>query len=136
MAKHPKSAPCPCGLGEFSLCCGRFISHSALPDTPEQLMRSRYSAFVLKDENYLRYTWHPDYCPSSPLFDNAAPIKWLRLSIVRSALTDATHGLVEFIAHYKEQGRAATLHEISRFTQIPTTDGVLHWVYVDGNIQN
>lgn len=128
--------PCPCGLGEFSQCCGRFISHSALPDTPEQLMRSRYSAFVLKDSDYLRYTWHPDHFPASILFDDKESIKWLRLAIITSQLTDATHGIVEFIAHYKIQGRAAKLHEISRFTQIPTSDGTLHWVYVDGDIQN
>lgn len=136
MGKHHKTVPCPCGLGEFDQCCGPFISHQALPETPEQLMRSRYTAFVLKDADYLQYTWHPDYFPATPLFDHNESIKWLRLVVIKSQITDATHGIVEFSAHYKIQGRAEKLHEISRFTQIPAADGQLHWVYVSGDIQD
>ena len=40
---------------------------------------------------------------------------------------DATHATVEFVARYKLNGRAFTLHETSRFEKI---DG--RWVYVDG----
>lgn len=137
MAKKNKSALCPCGQGEFDQCCGRYLSGQAFPDMPEALMRSRYTAFVLKDEPYLRLTWHPDHVPSTPLFDGSDTTKWLRLSVIQSQMTDDMHGQVEFIAYYKIQGRAYQLHEISRFTQIPLTNTPhLHWVYVDGDIQD
>lgn len=137
MVKQEKRQPCPCGFDDYDHCCGRFIRHQSLPDTPEQLMRSRYTAFVLQDEDYLRYTWHPDHCPATPLFDDNTTTKWLRLSILDTQMYDSHHGQVTFKAFYKVQGRALSLHEISRFTQIPDPElGQLHWVYVDGDIQN
>ena len=41
-----KQKACPCGSGQaFKECCQRFHD-GELPDTPEKLMRSRYSAYV------------------------------------------------------------------------------------------
>jgi len=41
---------CPCHSGEvFGACCGRFLGGAADAPTAEQLMRSRYSAFVVGD---------------------------------------------------------------------------------------
>jgi SEC-C motif-containing protein len=51
---------CPCRLGQlssgqtFDRCCGQFISHRALPENATQLMRSRYSAYTLGDQDYLQ----------------------------------------------------------------------------------
>ena len=39
----------------------------------------------------------------------------------------ADAGVVEFVAHHKVNGRAATLHEVSRFVR----EGGA-WLYVDG----
>lgn len=51
---------CPCDSGKlYADCCTPSIE-GALPATPEQLMRSRYSAYVLHDVNYLIATWHPE----------------------------------------------------------------------------
>ena len=48
------SFQCSCGLAiPFKDCCGKFIYGSALPTTPEELMRSRYSAYVMKNAKYI-----------------------------------------------------------------------------------
>jgi len=41
---------CPCGSQKtYESCCGNFHSGLALPETAEELMRSRYSAYVKQD---------------------------------------------------------------------------------------
>ena len=45
-------SPTDCEGQTFDRCCGRFISHRALPENATQLMRSRYTAFALADREY------------------------------------------------------------------------------------
>jgi len=116
---------CPCGEGDYAQCCGRYHAGEIAP-TAEALMRSRYSAYVLKLENYLRATWHSSTCPASlELAVDSA--KWLGLQVKSQRVQSENHGTVEFIARYKIAGRAHRLHEISRFEKV---DG--RWFYVDG----
>lgn len=92
-------------------------------------MRSRYSAFVLANEEYLLATWHPTKRPNSITFDTNQ--KWLGLKIVEATSTGATTAEVEFIARYRiGGGSAARLHERSRF--VKEAD---RWWYVDGDIR-
>ena len=93
-------------------------------------MRSRYSAYVKENESYLKNTWHPDTRPETIEFESA--IKWTRLRIknTNKGSTKDEQGTVEFIATYKNNGRAFQLHEVSRFVRINGD-----WVYLDGNIQ-
>jgi SEC-C motif-containing protein len=98
--------------------------------TAEALMRSRYSAYVLRNEPYLLATWHVSTRPESlELADDAT--KWIGLEIKRSEAGGPgdERGLVEFVARYKVGGRAFRLHETSRFVR---EDG--RWYYVDGDI--
>jgi len=94
-------------------------------------MRSRYTAFVLHDEAYLRFSWHPDTCPKTIHIDTAT--QWLNLSIksTEHGLLDDARGRVEFVARYKNNGRAVRLHENSRFIK---QDG--RWLYFDGKTDN
>lgn len=120
-----RSAPCPCGEADYSTCCGRYHGGTPAPDAAA-LMRSRYSAYVLKLENYLLDTWHPSTRPAT--LDLAADnTKWLELEVKRSTAEPADNATVEFVARYKTGGRAHRLHEISRFVR---EDG--RWYYVDG----
>jgi SEC-C motif-containing protein len=119
--------PCPCGGESLDVCCGPFISGNAVPETPEQLMRSRYSAYVLGDEAYLRTTWDPATCPPEPLVE--PNISWIGLE-VRSAQHEGDEGIVEFVARAKVGGRARRLHETSRFVR---REG--RWLYVDGDFK-
>ena len=123
-------AACPCGSGRpLAACCGRFHAGEAAPDA-ESLMRSRYSAYVLGREDYLRATWHPATCPAALGLDTVPRPQWLGLAVKAHTPLDATHATVEFVARYKLNGRAFRLHETSRFERV---DG--RWLYVDGDIR-
>ncbi len=92
-------------------------------------MRSRYSAFVMRNEPYLLATWHGTQRPKSIEFDPNQ--KWLGLKIVDSRGTGADTAEVEFIARFRiGGGSAARLHERSRFVR----EGG-RWFYVDGDIR-
>ncbi len=93
-------------------------------------MRSRYTAYVLQDERYLRQSWYISTRPSSGLLSDNDAIKWLSLDVM-SHHEDGTDGTVEFVARFKVQGRAQKLHEVSRFIR---EDG--RWFYLDGSFPN
>lgn len=92
-------------------------------------MRSRYTAYTLKREDYLLATWHPDTRPAKLELTGQPAQQWLRLTVKRHEQTAADQAIVEFVARYKINGRAHRLHEISRFVR---KDG--EWLYVDGDI--
>ncbi|MGA9520218.1 MAG: YchJ family metal-binding protein [Myxococcaceae bacterium] len=53
---------CPCSSGRrYSECCAPFHKGLKEAPTPSELMRSRYSAFALKQVDYLWRTLHPDH---------------------------------------------------------------------------
>ena len=73
---------CPCGSEKsYSQCCEPFLSDMAQPDTAESLMRSRYTAYTLKDSAYLYKTWHALTQPKSINLDDDQ-MQWDRLEIV------------------------------------------------------
>jgi SEC-C motif domain protein len=118
---------CPCGKGLYETCCGRFHEGLALASNAEELMRSRYSAFVLKNESYLLSTWHPSTRPQEPLF-NEDPTQWMGLTVKHfNEASDQLSATVEFMAIYKINGKAHRLHEISDFVYEDKL-----WLYVDG----
>ncbi len=126
--------PCPCGNGAYAACCGRFHRGEAMPATAEALMRSRYSAYVLGDESWLRQTWHASTCPEDLGVDRGT--RWLGLSVKLHAQQDATHATVAFVARYKVGGRAHRLEELSRFVFEPREPGTpARWLYVDGDLK-
>lgn len=90
-------------------------------------MRSRYSAYVLGLGDYLRDTWHPSTRPDEPLGFEPAQ-RWLGLEVRRHVQADTDHAVVEFVARSKQGGRAARLHESSRFVR----EGG-RWFYLDGD---
>ena len=48
------SRPCPCTSKKpYDRCCGPFHGGTAAPETAEQLMRSRFSAYALGKVDYL-----------------------------------------------------------------------------------
>ena len=125
----PQVEHCPCGSGvALAACCGRYHAGEAAPDA-ERLMRSRYSAYVLGLEDYLVATWHPDTRPPTLGLDATPRTQWLGLAVKSHAEQDAAHASVEFVARYKQNGRAFRLHETSRFVRI---DG--RWFYRDGEL--
>ena len=125
------ASSCPCGRGRpYTACCGRWHggpAHLQAP-TAEELMRSRYTAYVQDRIDYLLATWHPSARPAS-IEPNPPGLRWLGLDVKRHEVVDADHAFVEFVARSKLGGRAHRLHERSRFVR---EDG--RWYYVDGDV--
>lgn len=92
-------------------------------------MRSRYTAYVLGLEDYLRVTWHASTRPTALNLGTQPVAKWLGLDVKSRQAADAedTAASVEFVARYRVGGRAVRLHEVSRFV---CEAG--RWYYVDG----
>lgn len=124
--------PCPCQSSQpYGECCGVWhhgIDEGVHAPTPEALMRSRYSAYVLGLLDYLLKTWHPAMAPGDlELF----PTKWLGLEVISAASTGDA-GVVEFVARCKVNGKAERMHETSRFVRVHDALGE-RWVYIDGD---
>jgi SEC-C motif-containing protein len=97
-----------------------------LPENAEQLMRSRYSAYVLHDRDYLVQTWHSDHRPQDLILDDG--IRWIGLEVIgfRQQEDQAT---VEFEARLLVAGRVDAVHENSRFVK---QQG--RWLYTSGDL--
>ncbi len=123
------SQPCPCGSTIlFPTCCGVVIQDHGKAVTAEQLMRSRYSAFVIKDSKHILASWYITNRPKSLNFDDH-PVVWLELEIhntVDGEENDTT-GQVEFTSKYLENGLFCSLREISDFVK---ENGL--WYYKSG----
>ena len=94
-------------------------------ESAETLMRSRYSAYVKLDEDYLLKTWHASTRPKSL---DLEPTNWIGLKIKskKGGSNEETCGWVEFVARYKINGKAFRMEELSYFQK---EDGV--WYYVN-----
>ncbi|WP_458108325.1 YchJ family protein [Arthrobacter sp. R3-55] len=125
-----RNGACPCLSGElYDDCCARFHRGDADAPTAEQLMRSRYSAFVVMDPAYLLRTWHASTRPGSIGLDS--DMQWRRLDILNTAKGGPldTTGTVEFAAHYRLDGERSVQRELSRFLRENK-----QWFYVDGDV--
>lgn len=123
---------CPCGNAvEYSLCCQRYLSGSQLAPTPSQLMRSRYTAFVKKDADYLIATWHPR-CRSQSLRQELEQsfesTEWLGLTVFATdAGGNSNEGFVSFVARFRDNQKESAIIERSRFIKENE-----QWYYIDG----
>jgi len=90
---------------------------------PEELMRSRYIAFVNEDWEYIANT---STCQSLEDLKKSPSMNWLKLDVL-----NAYENIVEFKAYYRESSGIKVLHEKSTFIQI---DGM--WKYQDGELFN
>ena len=124
------STQCYCQSGHsFESCCQLALTKNQYAETAEMLMRSRYTAFCLRDQTYLLETWHPSTRPQSIEFPPQQ--LWLGLKVVTTqggGVEDA-EGQVEFVARYKIQGKAYRLHEYSDFLRQDQ-----RWFYTQGRL--
>jgi SEC-C motif-containing protein len=129
MISHKDSDLCPCGSGEdFSQCCQPVLAAHSAAKTAEQLMRSRYTSFVLKHTKHLLRSWQEQTRPAVIQEDEPA-IQWLGLEIDQCERGSAqdTEGMVSFSARFLCSGTLCQLSERSRFVK---EDGL--WFYLDG----
>ena len=108
----------------YSVCCG--VLHGGVAAaTAEALMRSRYSAYVQGNADYLLHTWAVATRPLTLDISTPPQPRWLGLKVL-SQREDGESAEVEFVARFRMAGRAQVLHEVSRFQREEW-----RWVYVD-----
>jgi SEC-C motif domain protein len=126
--------PCPCGSEKsFTQCCGPLLSGKRDAKTAEELMRSRYVAFVKADVAYIERTRHPR---SSNEFDEDAVREWAEGSAWKGLAIAGTEaggegdetGAVDFVATYEEDGEPLEHKEHAVFVR---HEG--RWTFVDGD---
>lgn len=138
---------CPCGSNiSFKQCCFLIITEEVIAISPEQLMRSRYSAYATKSADYIYQTYAKTSREKQSLNDIsewAQETKWLRLiihsaseytiEINNNAINDANEEqnfpTVCFSAYYKHQSKYYLMKETSRFVFEEN-----QWRYLDGEV--
>ena len=126
--------PCVCGKPQpFAKCCDRFLSGKQNAKTPEQLMRSRFSAYAIGGYGeYLLSTWFPASAmglTASKLSEKT--VNWQRLEVISSS-QKGDNGTVEFNAWFNQSSSSdemEIMHEISEFVRIQS-----RWLYVGGKV--
>ena len=114
---------------EFSECCEPYLSADKKSPSPLELMRSRYSAYVLGDGHYIVNTASKEsrYEDDIALIEEyARSVRWLGLEILK-----AEKNVVEFKAYYEDNNGLHVQHERSNFI---FEDGI--WLYKDGKLFN
>jgi SEC-C motif domain protein len=124
---------CPCGTGKtYTDCCEPVIKGVRPAETAEELMRSRYSAYVKVETDYIFETTHPKHREG---YDAAGTKEWAEnadwqsleiVSVTGGAAADTT-GEVEFIARYSEKGELKVHHELALFKKEKAG-----WLFTDG----
>ena len=119
---------CPCCSGKsYEECCKPFHTKTKFPQTAEELMRSRFSAFAIPNGEYLMDTTFP----AKRKLHNKKDLQewgeindWTKLEII----SKPTSNQVEFKAFYKDdKDKMQIHHELSDFRQIEE-----RWYYVTG----
>lgn len=135
MSRTGDPAICPCGRLDargralsFDACCGRYLGQVPPASDAESLMRSRYTAFVTGNRDYLLATWHASTRPVELALE--PDVKWLGLTVRDHRVIDADHAEVAFVARSRIAGRGHRLEERSRFVR----EGG-QWFYVDGDLK-
>lgn len=122
---------CPCkSEKEYAQCCEPFILGNQLSDTPEQLMRSRYTAYTQANIDYIITTMKGTALKD---FDNASAkqwaesVAWVKLKVLRAYIDPAISntGFVEFKAYYRYKKQMHVMHEFSEFKKVND-----RWFYV------
>jgi SEC-C motif-containing protein len=127
--------PCPCGSGrEYGECCEPYISGLRNAPTAEALMRSRYSAYVEHEIDYIVKTCAEDEQERIDIEQTKSwseRSKWLGLKITATEKGGPVdnEGTVEFEASYEMDGLRDIHHERARFKK---QNGV--WLYSEGRV--
>lgn len=124
---------CPCGSEkDYNQCCDRFITKKLEPNTSEELMRSRYTAYTQKNMEYITETTDPQGLSPDDMQANkewADQVQFTKLEILNSR-DEGNKGTVEFKAYFKtKDGVEHIHHEVSKFRKLQGT-----WYFRDGRI--
>lgn len=118
---------CPCNPTKlYEDCCKKAHQNIRSVTTAEILMRSRYSAFVLANIDYLQKSHYsltrPSKLEKKEILSWTKSVEWVKLEILKS-----TENTVEFKAYFFENTSLNFIHETSFFIKENN-----HWVYKNG----
>ena len=122
---------CPCkSEKKYAQCCEPFILGKQLPNTPDQLMRSRYTAYTQANIDYIIATMKDAALKG---FDKASAkqwaesVTWMKLKVLRAYIDPAIsdRGFVEFKAYYRYKKQMHVMHEFSEFKKADD-----RWFYI------
>ena len=125
----PASEPQRCYCGRplaFYECC-QTIHNGLCADSPETLMRARFSAFAVGNLDYLKTSWHSSTQPET--LTRSENCHWKCLEVLASK-QNGQIGQVHFRAYYIENDRWTVLEEVSEFVREAN-----HWFYLKGKIK-
>ena len=124
---------CFCRSGkEYKHCCAPFHLHTAVPETAEQLMRSRYTAYVLKNIPYIVATTVPSQqtlLETHLLQEWADNTTWLGLEILKTENLTKNQSAVEFKAIFQGEEGELAHQERSMFVKIEN-----RWYFIDPTV--
>jgi SEC-C motif-containing protein len=125
-----ENSKCYCDTGlNFDDCCGLYLMNNLKAPTALALMRSRFSAYVIKDADYLLATTHSSerkYYSKEDILNWATTNEWLRLEIISS-----TETTVAFKAYFLDEHKVPQTHyEFSTFKQENNV-----WYYLEGKFE-
>jgi SEC-C motif domain protein len=128
-----KNIPCPCGSGlTISECCGPYLlGNKIVDDTPINVLKTRFTAFVLADGEYILKTWHKLYRPKTKakiISIESKSCKYTKLEIIHDEINEDS-GKIEYIARYRKGVIFGYIHEIANFKKEGN-----EWFYTDGII--
>lgn len=112
---------CYCGnLKPYANCCEKVHKNIGAAKTAQQLMRSRYSAFVLANGNYLMQSHHTSTQPlkeKKAIVKWAKSVQWIKLEVIETTkgTENDTDGTVTFKAYFYDHGKIDVIHEKSAF---------------------
>ena len=128
----PQSCPCS-PQRAYADCCAPFHRGSRLPENAEQLMRSRYSAYVLQQVDYLLTTTVP---AQQAWLDRAAiqtwsqTTQWAGLTVLsHRPHAGKHHALVAFNADFDTPQGRQSHHEVSVFVHVAG-----RWYFIDPTV--
>ncbi len=123
---------CPCGSNKkYTECCEIFIKGNTSVETAEQLLRSRFSAYVKREIEYIVNTTLPQQqikLDKKAIRDWAEKTNWTKVEIIKcfEGSKNDDSGTVEFVAYYKDKGLLCKHHEVGKFKKVDTL-----WYYDD-----
>ena len=124
---------CVCGSNkQFVQCCQPLLDNIRSATTPEELMRSRYSAYALGGYgNYLLSTWFAPMATDLSIAElSRSNVDWVALQIIDTGV-DNNSGWVEFKASYQDNNDVIEMHEKSVFIRQRS-----RWFYIGGEVSH
>lgn len=128
------TAPCPCQSApnnqkSYADCCQPLHDFTKSPETALALMQSRYSAFCLKNVDYVIKTTAPNQqnlLDKSALQAWADTMNWTGLEIVSHNKVGKRHAQVHFKALFDNDGQQGVHDERSAFVKVGE-----QWYFLD-----